>query len=146
MFAKVKGLPKRLATDVLNVYGLSAYEVIKNNPYQLVEMNRIGFVSADKVGMSCGIKPDANERIKAGLLYVMKQHINDSGDIWLKINMISDSLSTLIDGLKAVVVADMIVQMIKDKVLVKRGGFVTFERYDKDETIIADCVGRFLNG
>ena len=144
LFSKVKGLPKRLATDVLNVYGLTAYEVIKNNPYQLVEMNRIGFVSADKVGMACGIKPDDNERIKAGLLYVIKQHINDSGDIWLKAGMISDSLSTLIDGLKAVVVADMIVKMINDKVLVKHEGFVTLTQYNEDETIIADCVVRFL--
>ena len=144
MFAKVKGLPKRLATDVLNVYGLSAYEVIKNNPYQLVEMNRIGFLSADKVGMACGVKCDDKQRVRAGVLYVIRQMMNDSGDVWLKVGIISDSLLTLIDSLKAVVVADMIVQMIKDKVLVRHKGFVTLVQYDKDETIIAGCVANFL--
>lgn len=144
MFAKVKGLPKRLATDVLNVYGLSAFEVIKSNPYQLVEMNRIGFLSADKVGMACGVKCDDKQRIRAGVLYVIRQMMQESGDIWLKPDIIGFNLSKLINGLKVAVVTYTIVQLISDKILVSHGGLVTLVRLDEDETCISECVAKFL--
>jgi exodeoxyribonuclease V alpha subunit len=144
LFAKVKGLPKKLATDVLNVYGLTAYEVIKNNPYQLVEMNRIGFIQADKVATVCGVKPDDNERIRAGVLYIIRQSMQESGDIWLNPDIIGFNLSKLINGLKAMVVTHTIVQLISDKVLVSHGGLVTLVNYAADEDLICECIGRFL--
>ena len=144
LFTKVKGLPKKLATDVLNVYGLSAYEIIKNNPYQLVEMNRIGFVSADKVGMACGVKCDDEQRVRAGVLYVIRQTMQESGDVWLNPDIIGFNLSKLINGLKAVVVTHTMIQLISDKILVSHGGLVTLANYAADEDLIADCVGRFL--
>jgi exodeoxyribonuclease V alpha subunit len=144
LFSKVKGLPKKLATDVLNIYGLSAYEVIKNNPYQLVEMNRIGFVSADKVGMACGVKCDDEQRIRAGVLYVIRQMMQETGDIWLNPDIIGYNLSKLINELKAAVVTHTIVQLISDKVLVSHGGLVTIANYAVDEDLIADCVANFL--
>ena len=144
MFAKVKGLPKRLATDVLNIYGLTAYEVIKNNPYQLIKMNRIGFVSVDKVGMSCGVKCDDEQRIRAGVLYVIRQTMQESGDIWLNPDIIGFNLSKLINGLKAAVVTHVIVQLISDKILVSCRGLVTLANYAADEDLISECVGRFL--
>ena len=144
MFAKVKGLPKRLATDVLNVYGLTAYEVIKNNPYQLVEMNRIGFVSADKVGMACGVKCDDEQRIRAGVLYVIRQTMQETGDIWLNPDIIGFNLSKLIVELKAAVVTHVIVQLISDKILVSCRGLVTLANYAADEDLICECVVRFL--
>ena len=144
MFAKVKGLPKRLATDVLNIYGLSAYEVIKNNPYQLVEMNRIGFVSADKVGMSCGVKCDDEQRVRAGILYIIRQTIQETGDVWLKPSAIVKTLFNLINGLKSIVVGNVLIKLVDEKVLTERKGLVTLANYAVDEDLIADCIGRFL--
>ncbi len=143
-FSRVKGLPKRLATDVLNVYGLSAYEVIKNNPYQLVEMNRIGFVSADKVGMACGVKCDDEQRIRAGVLYVIRQMMQESGDIWFKQDTIGESLLKLIAGLEKVMVESVIKKLIDEKVLVECEGFVTLVNYATDEDLIVDCVVKLL--
>lgn len=145
MFAKVKGLPKQLATDVLNVYGLSAYEIIKNNPYQLVEMNRIGFVSADKVGMACGVKCDDEQRIKAGVLYVIKQIMQETGDIWLKSELVGNSLLKLINRLKPVMIIDVILKLVEDKILVEHKGYVTLTQYADDEDSICECVEKFLN-
>ena len=144
MFAKVKGLPKKLATDVLNVYGLPAYEIIKNNPYQLVEMNRIGFVSADKVGMACGVKCDNEQRVRAGVLYVIRQMMQESGDIWLKQDTIGESLLKLIARLEKVMVESIIKKLIDEKVLVEHEDFVTLVNYATDEDLIADCVVKLL--
>jgi exodeoxyribonuclease V alpha subunit len=145
MFAKVKGLPKRLATDVLNIYGLSAYEIIKNNPYQLVEMNRIGFVSADKVGMACGVKCDDEQRVRAGVLYVIRQSMQETGDVWLKPGLVGNSLLKLIvNGFKPIVVISTIMKLVEDKILTEYKGFVTLADYAVDEDLIADCVVKFL--
>ncbi len=144
LFSRIKGLPKKLATDVLNVYGLTAYEVVKNNPYQLVEMNHIGFVSADKVGMACGVKSDDKQRIRAGVLYVARQMIQETGDVWVHPDIIGYNLSKLINDLKAVVVTHVIVQLISDKILMSCGGFITVANYAIDEDLIADCVINFL--
>lgn len=142
MFAKVKGLPKRLAQDALNVYGLTAYEVVKNNPYQLIEMNRIGFLLADKVALACGIAVDDQERIKHGILYVIRQLLNDSGNVWLHPSMILQGLAKLIDGLDGTMA---LMKLIDDGVLVVMDKHVTFASLDEDESCIADCVTNFLS-
>jgi len=144
IFARVKGLPKRLAADLLNVYGLTAHEVVKNNPYVLIEMNRVGFLSADKVAMAIGIKPDAPERIRQGIIYVIKQTMNESGDVWLNAGTITENLLSLIDGIKPGVVGQMAGSLINDKILTEHNGHVTLTQFADDESLIADCVTRFL--
>jgi exodeoxyribonuclease V alpha subunit len=144
LFSKVKGLPLNLAQNVIALYGLSAYEVIKNNPYALVDMARIGFVLADKVALACGVKADDAKRIKYGLLYIVKQMIQESGDIWLKPNVITENLFSLVAGVKADNINSMLVKLVKDKIFVKCNKHVTLAKFAADEDIIADCVGRFI--
>jgi exodeoxyribonuclease V alpha subunit len=144
LFAKVKGLPKKLATDVLNVYGLSAYEVIKSNPYILTEMNRIGFISADKVGLACGVKCDDKQRVRAGVLYVIRQIMQKSGDVWLAPSVIAKNLSELINDLKPVAVGNVLIKLVDEKILTEHEGFVTLAKYAIDEDLISECIVRFL--
>jgi exodeoxyribonuclease V alpha subunit len=144
LFSKVKGLPKRLAQDVMKIYGLTAYEVIKNNPYQLIEMNRIGFIQADKVAMSCGVNTDDKQRIRAGVLYAIRQSMQESGDIWLKPGLVGNSLLKLIGGLKPTMVIDVILKLVEDKILVKHEGYITLTQFADDEDLICDCVRKFL--
>lgn len=142
MFAKVKGLPKRLAQDILKIYGLTAYEIVKKNPYQLIEMNRIGFLSADKVAMSCGIKTDDEQRIRHGILYVIRQSMQESGDIWLKPSVILQELSKLIIGIGFNKI--IFKQLVDDKILIYHEGNITLTQFADDEDLIADCVVKFL--
>jgi exodeoxyribonuclease V alpha subunit len=145
LLSKVKGLPKRLAGDLMNVYGLTAYEVVKSNPYVLTGMNRVGFISADKVAMACGVKPDNPERIKAGIIYVVKQTMQDTGDIWLNPKAITVNLMDLISGVKPAYISLMAGELINDQTLTEHNGFVTLARFADDENTIADCVVKFLN-
>ena len=144
IFAKVKGLPKRLAADLLNVYGLTAFEVVKNNPYVLIEMSRIGFVSANKVALACGVKLDDPERIKAGIIYVIKQTMQEAGDVWLNPKAITVNLMDLIPGVKPAKISLMAGELINDQTLTEHNGFFTFAQFADDESLIADCVTRFL--
>ena len=145
LLSKVKGLPKKLAQDLLNVYGLTAFEVVKNNPYVLTGMNRIGFILADKVAMACGVKVDDPERIKAGIIYVIKQTMQETGDVWLNPNSINDNLLNLINGIKdGNILLCMSGLIFKDEILTERKGFVTLSQFADDEDTIADCVTRFI--
>jgi len=145
LFAKVKGLSKRLAQDVLKIYGLSALEVIKSNPYQLIGISRMGFVSADKVAMACGVKADDKQRVQAGILYVIQQTMQESGDVWLSPITISDNLKDMvISEITVDAIKNILDNFIKDKMLVEHEGFVTLEKYAQDEDIICQCVGGFL--
>ena len=141
VFSKVKGLPKRLATDLLNTYGLTALEVVKSNPYVLTGMNRVGFILADRVAMACGVRQDDPERIKAGIIYVIKQTMQETGDVWLAPVAIAESLVNLISGIKA---ADVGMIIIDNELLTEHNGFVTLAQFAADEGTIADCVARFL--
>jgi len=142
IFSKVKGLPKRLATDLLNTYGLTAHEVVKSNPYVLTGMSRVGFLSADKVAMAIGVKPDDPERIKAGIIYVVKQTMQETGDVWIERFTIFNELSKLIIGLKEI--ATDITELINNGTLTKFDIYVTLTQFADDESTIADCVERFL--
>ncbi|HEC62268.1 MAG TPA: ATP-dependent RecD-like DNA helicase, partial [bacterium] len=55
-------------------YGDRAIEVVKENPYQLIrDVKGIGFLSADRIAASIGIKPNSPERLAAGILHVLYQ-------------------------------------------------------------------------
>ena len=142
IFARINGLPKRLAQDVLKIYGLTAYEIIKENPYQLIEMNRIGFIQADKVAMSCGVKADDEQRIRHGILYIIRQSMQESGDIWLKPSVLLQELSKLINGVKFNKI--IFKQLVDDKILIYHEGHITFTQFADDEMIVAECIVKFL--
>lgn len=142
IFVRINGLPKCLAQDVLKIYGLTAYEIIKNNPYQLIEMNRIGFIQADKVAMSCGVKADDEQRIRHGILYIIRQSMQESGDIWLKPSVLLQELSKLINGVKFNKI--IFKQLVDDKILIYHEGHITFTQFADDEMIVAECIVKFL--
>ena len=144
IFAKVKGLPRRLATDLLNMYGLTAYEVVKSNPYSLGGMYRVGFVLADRVAMACGVKKNAPERIKAGIIYFIKKTMQDTGDGWIRVETNTENLPDLINGIKKIDIEKAIFGLVADQTLTEHNGFVTLANYADDEDTIADCVERFI--
>lgn len=143
IFAKVKGLPKRLAQDVLKIYGLSAYKVINSSPYLLTDMNRIGFIQADKIAMSVGVKPDDKQRIRAGILYIIKQIMQETGDIWIEPKVVSKNLSKFITNLNPERFVDTIIELISLKILSLNQKHVTLTQFAEDENLIADCIMRF---
>ena len=84
MFLQGLGLGLNLALKIFKVYGADTIAVVKTNPYLLVEdVERIGFLTADKIGAAGGIKPDSAFRIRAGILYVLKEAAEKNGNTYL---------------------------------------------------------------
>ncbi len=59
-----------IAMKLYRVYGASAVNKVKENPYQLIDdVFGIGFQKADKIATSMGMKQDSPQRIRSGILY-----------------------------------------------------------------------------
>ena len=78
LFFHQQGIPAYLARRVISRYGKRATEVVKKNPYILVdELYGVGFISADKIALALGIERDSDQRLQAGLEFALKEASND---------------------------------------------------------------------
>ena len=100
VFLQKHGLSIKMANKIYNCYGMDAIEVIRENPYKLIEdIKGIGFSTADTIAISSGIKEDDPNRLKAVLLYIVGE-LESSGHTAPSVELIIDRFSRLCDGLK----------------------------------------------
>ncbi len=84
MFLQTHFITTNLAIKIFNTYKNKTIEVVKNNPYQLIEdIDGVGFTTADKIAKKLGIDEFGEERIKAGLIYTLKTASEREGHTYL---------------------------------------------------------------
>lgn len=72
MFLQKYDISITTAIKIFDKYKYKTEEVLKTNPYVLVEdVDGIGFRTADKIAMKLGINFDSEIRIKAGVLFIL---------------------------------------------------------------------------
>ena len=78
------GLTMAMALKLINHYGNDAYKIISNNPYILIDqVEGFGFIRADKIALSLGVKKDSLIRIKALLLFILNRYTYSQGNSYL---------------------------------------------------------------
>lgn len=97
MFLQNFNISTNMALKIYNVYREKTTEIVKNNPYKLVEdIDGIGFLSADRIAQNSGIPKDSMFRIRAGLIYVLKTSCEKNGNTYLpKIMLLEQAASAL---------------------------------------------------
>ncbi|MGT2933804.1 SF1B family DNA helicase RecD2 [Streptococcus catagoni] len=94
------GISNRLAFSIFDCYKEDSLDIVKTNPYQLVEdIQGIGFKMADNLAQDLGIKSDAPERFRAALLHSLLEQSISQGDTYIEardllefaINLLEDS-------------------------------------------------------
>lgn len=86
-----------LALKIYKTYGARTEEVIKTNPYQLIsDVERVGFQTADKIAKEVGITKDSDFRIRAGIIYTLKEASNKSGHTALPDDILKKELLSLL--------------------------------------------------
>lgn len=86
-----------LALKIYKTYGARTEEVIKTNPYQLIsDVERVGFQTADKIAQEVGITKDSDFRIRAGIIYTLKEASNKSGHTALPDDILKKELLSLL--------------------------------------------------
>lgn len=114
------GISTGLALKIYQKYGVMATQIVQKNPYRLIDdIPEIGFKTADRLGQSMGVAPDAGSRICAGILHVLSLGLS-SGHVYLPEtevleetalllnvpqNLIRDSIDTL-EGLHKILCLD----------------------------------------
>lgn len=78
VFLQSNGVGTARATRIYKLYGDSAIEQIKKDPYCLArDVRGIGFKTADQLALKMGLDPSSPQRARAGLYYTLQEHTNN---------------------------------------------------------------------
>ena len=72
------GITPTVAFKIYKQWGMRAYEILKNNPYRLCEIQGIGFEKADDIAYKMEYDKDSSNRIQAGITYVLNYNLYNS--------------------------------------------------------------------
>lgn len=74
VFLHSLGVSAAFADRIFSAYGIGSVEAVKDNPYRLaLEIQGIGFRTADAIATQLGIARDSPHRVDAGVLHVMDE-------------------------------------------------------------------------
>lgn len=84
VFLQSYDITPNLAVKIFKRYGDNVKQVIRQNPYRLVEdVDGIGFRTADKIAASLGIERDSEYRLSAGIKYTLAEATAGAGHCYL---------------------------------------------------------------
>ena len=141
MFAGL-GLKKSLPINLINEFGSDAPQKVKDNPYLLTRFKGIGFLMADKFGLSQGIERDSVTRLSAAVIHVINELMHLEGHTWIE----KEKLISTVNELIGVDASPGIDHLLKKATLVKREGFLALSTVDVDEWLIASRINRLIDG
>lgn len=98
IFLQTYNMSSNLAIKIYDFYRNATVEIVKKNPYQLVEdINGVGFISADKIATSMGIAKDSQFRVRAGILYLLDEASEKNGHTFMYRAQIDAMLAKLLE-------------------------------------------------
>ncbi len=78
LFLLSHGISSAYATKIYREYQEEALEILQDNPYRLAtDIWGIGFITADKIARRLDFAVDSQERVEAGILYVLNQLVQE---------------------------------------------------------------------
>lgn len=87
-----KGISFNLALKIFNEYKDKTISTVNKNPYSLVEdIDGVGFKTADEVATKIGIDKDSDFRIRAGLVYILKDNADKNGSTCMPFESVVNS-------------------------------------------------------
>lgn len=98
MFLQKFGVSTALAIKICAVYKNETISVVKENPYRLIEdVDGIGFIKADAIAAEMGIAKDSFFRIKAGIIYVLREAEKDGGHTYVPYEILVEDVSRILE-------------------------------------------------
>ena len=86
-----------LAVKIYNTYFDKTEYILKENPYKLCEdVDGIGFYSADKIAQKMGISELSEFRFRAGILHVLKENSDKTGNTFITKPNLESELTNLL--------------------------------------------------
>lgn len=97
IFLQGYNITSNLALKIFEIYRNKTVELVKQNPYRLVEdVNGIGFLKADVIAQNMGINEKSPFRVRAGILHVLNEASDKSGHTYLLKQNLYESVEKLL--------------------------------------------------
>jgi len=113
------GLTPKMVEKLYNSYGLSAPDIILENPYRLIdEIEGYGFKKCDSLALSLGFPIDSNLRIKSAILYAINNICYNYGFTYLTLNQLLKSTFELLNNVNENLINNSIDELIEEKKLI----------------------------
>lgn len=84
LFGAELGLKQSIISRMIETWGVMAKTIILEDPYRLMELERVGFMTADEVAQKLGIAPHDPRRCTAATLHLLQLN-SDRGHTWTTI-------------------------------------------------------------
>lgn len=108
-----------LAIKIYNKYKSSTIEIVKTNPYKLVEdIKGLGFIMADNIARNMQIESDSKFRISAGLSYILQREADYNGHCAIEESYLIDKAFELLNVEKEKIKKVIEEDAVKKKILV----------------------------
>ncbi len=84
MFLQSYGITVNLAVKIYNIYKSETKNAVLANPYRLIDdVDGVGFLTADRIAQSMGIEPVSEFRVRAAIVYGLKEAAEKQGNTYL---------------------------------------------------------------
>ena len=90
------GFDMKDSLSFLNKYNNKILDTVNNNIYELIDSDEMSFIKIDEIALGMGINEDDERRIKALIIYIMKELCFNNGDTYLFLEEISNMLSNYV--------------------------------------------------
>ena len=128
------GFDMKESLSFLNKYNNKILDTVNNNIYELIDNDDMSFKKIDDIALGMGINEDDDRRVKALIIYVMKETCFNRGDTYLKLEDISFGISNYVsitseklDYLMVKLTRDKKIVIIEDRYYLKN--FYEAEKY-----------------
>ena len=140
LFLSKSGVPASYAIKTWKKFGLSAQEVLTQNPYLLcIDEIGVSFETADAIAVQNGLAPDGYERISAAVLHVLR-HNTGNGHTCLPQEKLLMTTGKLVDA-DSYHIADVLEEQVAREELIRletpEGPFIYLPRYYEAECYVA---------
>lgn len=123
MFLQSFNMTLNLAVRIYNIYKEKTSERLKENPYVLIDdVDGVGFITADKIARNMGYSPTGEFRIRAGIIYVLRENSEKNGNTYMSESELSEKTFSLleIDPEENKAVYDRVMQILELELTIRR--------------------------
>lgn len=142
VFLTQHGMSLKNILKVESVYGDKAISIIKENPYQMIiDIDGIGFKTADKIAKNLGFDEDHPNRMKAAIVAMLNEYVMASGDSFCKKESLLALMKKYYPFFDVSLLEDYIADLIKERLIyIENDMYYPIAQYDAEKGI-----ARFLS-
>lgn len=129
------GFEMKESLSFLNKYDNKILDTVNTNVYDLIDTDEMPFTKIDEIALGMGIEEDDERRVKALIIYVMKELCFSRGDTYLTLEEIAFALSNHVT-ITPEKLDYLLVKLIKDKkIIIEDKRYYLKKFYDAEKYI-----------